>query len=144
MDFSLLGMWKSMGLPARLVVITLAIMSVYSLSVMAERLFSFSRAKDQSRKYAEKLRDLLPGHQMIEAAQLATTIKYGHIPRVLGAGIAEYNRGREALSKKGPHDVGDFDLVEAINRSVERTTLRVTADLRRGLGGLAAVASTAP
>src|SRR2546423_765027 len=72
MDFSLVGMWKSMGLPARLVVITLAIMSVYSLSVMAERLFSFSRAKDQSRKYAEKLRDLLPGHQMIEAAQMAT------------------------------------------------------------------------
>src|ERR671934_221617 len=102
MDFSLVGMWKSMGLPARLVVITLAIMSVYSLSVMAERLFSFSRAKDQSRKYAEKLRDLLPGHQMLEAAQYATTLKYGHIPRVLGAGISEYNKGREALSQQGP------------------------------------------
>src|SRR6267142_530589 len=84
MDFSLVGMWKSMGLPARLVVITLAIMSVYSLSVMAERLFSYSRAKDQSRKYAEKLRDLLPGHQMIDAAQMASTMKYGHIPPVLG------------------------------------------------------------
>ena len=144
MDFSLLGMWKSMGIPAKLVVITLAIESVYSLSVMAERLFSFSRAKEQSRKYAEKLRDLLPGHQMIEAAQFATTLKYGHIPRVLGSGISEYNRGREALNKLGPQDVGDFDLVEAINRSVERATLRVTADLRRGLGGLATVASTAP
>ena len=102
MDFSLVGMWKSMGLPARLVVITLAIMPVYSLSVMAERLFSYSRAKDQSRKYAEKLRDLLPGHQMIDAAQMASTMKYGHIPRVLGAGISEYNRGREALRSAGP------------------------------------------
>ena len=144
MDFSLVGMWKSMGLPARLVVITLAIMSVYSLSVMAERLFSFSRAKDQSRKYAEKLRDLLPGHQMIEAAQMATTMRYGHIPRVLGAGISEYNRGRDALRSAGPHDVGNFDLVEAINRSIDRATLRVTADLRRGLSGLATVASSAP
>ena len=34
MDFSLLGMWKAMGIPAKLVVITLAIESVYSLSVM--------------------------------------------------------------------------------------------------------------
>jgi len=144
MDFSLVGMWHSMGLPARLVVITLAIMSVYSLSIMAERLFSFSRAREQSRRYAEKLRDLLPGHQMQEAAQFATTLKYGHIPRVLGSGIGEYNRGREALTNKGPHDVGDFDLVEAINRAIERATLRVTADLRRGLGGLATVASTAP
>ena len=144
MDFSILGMWHSMGLPARLVVVTLAIMSVYSLSIMAERLFSFSRAREQSRRYAEKLRDLLPGHQMVEAAQFAGTLKYGHIPRVLGSGISEYNKGRDALNKQGPHDVGDFDLVEAINRAIERATLRVTADLRRGLGGLATVASTAP
>jgi biopolymer transport protein ExbB/TolQ len=144
MDFSIVAMFKSMGLPAKLVVITLAIMSVYSLSIMAERLFSFSRAREQSRRYAEKLRDLLPGHQMMEAAQFATTLKYGHIPRVLGSGISEYNKGREALSHKGPHDVGDFDLVEAINRAIDRATLRVTADLRRGLGGLATVASTAP
>src|SRR3982750_4151737 len=144
MDVSLVGMWKSMGLPARLVVITLAIMSVYSLSVMAERLFSFARAKDQSRKYAEKLRDLLPGHQMVEAAEYANTLKYGHIPRVLGSGIAEYNKGREALSHRGPHEIGEFDLVEAINRSVDRATLRVTADLRRGLSGLATVASSSP
>ena len=144
MDFSLIGMWKSMGIPARLVVIILAAMSIYSLSVMAERMFSFSRAKEQSRRYAEKLRDLLPGHQMVEAANYANTLKYGHIPRVLGAGIAEYNRGREALSAQGPHDVGSFDLVEAINRALDRANLRVTADLRRGLSGLATVASSAP
>jgi biopolymer transport protein ExbB/TolQ len=144
MDFSLIGMWKSMGIPARLVVIVLAIMSIYSLSVMAERLFSFARAKEQSRRYAEKLRDLLPGHQMIEAADLASSMKYGHIPRVLGSGISEYNQGRDALRQQGPHDVGNFDLVEAINRSIERATLRVTADLRRGLSGLATVASAAP
>src|SRR6202521_4131152 len=98
MDFSIVTMIKSMGLPPKLVVFTLIIMSLYSLSVMAERLFSFARAKEQSRRYAEKLRDLLPGHQMLEAANLASTMKYGHIPRVLGAGINEYNKGREALS----------------------------------------------
>src|SRR6266851_1239689 len=144
MDFSLIGMWKSMGAPARLVVAVLFIMSLYSLAVMVERLVSFGRAKKQSRLYAEKLRDLLPSHQLVEASNVANLLKYGHIPRVLGSGIAEYNRGREALSHKGPHDVGEFDLVEAINRSIERATLRVTADLRRGLSGLATVASSAP
>ncbi len=142
--FSLLEMWHSMGVPAKMVVFALGAESIYSLSIMAERLFSFARAREQSRKYAEKLRDLLPGHQMVEAAQIASTLKYGHIPRVLGLGISEYNKGRDALNNKGPHDVGDFDLVEAINRAIERATLRVTADLRRGLGGLATVASTAP
>jgi biopolymer transport protein ExbB/TolQ len=75
---------------------------------------------------------------------MASTMKYGHIPRVLGAGISEYNRGREALRSAGPHDVGSFDLVEAINRALDRATLRVMADLRRGLSGLATVASSAP
>ncbi len=144
MDFSVIGMWHSMGLPARLVVITLAIESVYSMMIIVERLIAFNRAREQSRRYAEKLRDLLPGHQMVEAAQIAGTLKHGHIPRVLGLGISEYNKGRDALNNKGPHDVGDFDLVEAINRALERATLRVTADMRRGLGGLATVASTAP
>jgi biopolymer transport protein ExbB/TolQ len=137
-------MWKSMGIPAKLVVLTLAVESIYSISIMAERLFTFYKAREQSRKYAEKLRDLLPGHQLVEAAQVASTLKIGHIPRVLGLGISEYNKGRDALRNEGPHDVGDFDLVEAINRALERGTLRVTSDLRRGLGGLATVASTAP
>ena len=144
MDFSLLGMWHAMGIPAKLVVLTLAVESIYSISIMAERLFTFYKAREQSRMYAEKLRDLLPGHQMVEAAQVASTMKVGHIPRVLGLGISEYNKGRDALNNQGPHDVGDFDLIEAINRAIERGTLRVTADLRRGLGGLATVASTAP
>src|SRR2546428_8793415 len=143
-DFSLLGMGKAKGIPARLVVIVLAIMSIYSLSVMAERLFSFARAKEQSRRYAEKLRDLLPGHQLVEAASVANTLKYGHIPRVLGSGIAEHHRGRAALSHQGPHDGGEFDLVEAINRSIERATLRVTADLRRGVFGPGTVVVPAP
>ena len=122
MDFSILGMWHSMGIPARLVVITLALESIYSLSIIAERIFSFNRAREQSRRYAEKLRDLLPGHQMIEAAQIAGTLKFGHIPRVLGLGISEYNKGRDALNNKGPHDVGDFDLVE--ERSTGRSSAR--------------------
>ena len=35
-------------------------------------------------------------------------------------------------------------MVEAINRALDRATLRVMADLRRGLSGLATVASSSP
>jgi len=43
----------------------------------------------------------------------------GISPRA-GSRISEYNRGREALRRAGPHDVGNFDLVEAINRALDR------------------------
>jgi biopolymer transport protein ExbB/TolQ len=41
-------------------------------------------------------------------------------------------------------DVGDFDVVEAVNRAIDRVKEREIADLRRGLGVLASIASAAP
>ena len=52
-------------------------------------------------------------------------------------------QGREALKTEGPDDVGDFDLVDSVNRALERVKERETTNLRKGLGGLATVASAA-
>ena len=49
-----------------------------------------------------------------------------------------------ALKNQGPEEVGEFDLVDAVNRALERVKERETTNLRRGLGGLATVASAAP
>jgi len=40
--------------------------------------------------------------------------------------------------------VGEFDVIAAVNRAVERSSLRTVNDLRRGLGSLATIGSTAP
>ncbi len=64
----------------------------------------------------------------------------------LGGGLAleEYNSGVAALHQKGPRDVGTFDVIAAVNRAIDRSSLRTVNDLRRGLGALATVGSTAP
>jgi biopolymer transport protein ExbB/TolQ len=62
----------------------------------------------------------------------------------MGAGLGAYRKGREALDNEGPADVGDFDLVDSVNRSLERVKERENSELRKGLGGLATVASIAP
>jgi biopolymer transport protein ExbB/TolQ len=41
-------------------------------------------------------------------------------------------------------EIGDFDVIAAVNRAVDRSSMRTVADLRRGLGALATVGSTAP
>ena len=46
------SMWNQMGWPARLVVITLFIMSAWSIGVMIDRVIAFSGAKKQSRQFA--------------------------------------------------------------------------------------------
>jgi biopolymer transport protein ExbB/TolQ len=144
MSFDLISMWHQMGPFARFITIALAVMSVYSLGVMGERLVTYSKATKASRRYAEQLRDLLPAGKLGEAVELARKLGKGHLCKVLGLAIEEYQRSLAALRSHGPHDVGDFDIIAAVNRTVERSSIRTIADLRRGLGALATVGSTAP
>jgi len=144
MSFDLLHMWGTMGYFAKGIAVILALMMVYALGMVAERMVTFARAGTASRQYAEQLRDLLPAGKFGEAAELAQKLKRGHLCKVLGLAIEEYDRGIHALRNKGPRDVGDFDVVAAVNRAVDRSSMRTVADLRRGLGGLATVGSTAP
>jgi biopolymer transport protein ExbB/TolQ len=142
--FDLINMIKAIEGFGIVVAAILALMSIYSLGVMAERLVTYARAGKASRAFAENLRELLPAGKFAEAVELAKKLHRGHLPKVLGLAIDEYRRGVEALRTKGPHDVGDFDVVAAVNRAIERTSLRTVNDLRRGLGSLATIGSTAP
>jgi biopolymer transport protein ExbB/biopolymer transport protein TolQ len=59
----------------------------------------------------------------------------GHLGRVLGSGLAAFKSasGRE-------HEI----VVDSVSRALERTSTRELASLKRGLGVLATVGSTAP
>jgi biopolymer transport protein ExbB/TolQ len=140
-SFDLLSMWRSMGPFAKLVASALGLMSIYSLGVMAERLVTYARAAAASRRYADELRTLLASRKYGEAVALARTLGSGYLPRVLGLAIAEYERGANAVREGA---VDEADVIPAVNRAVERSSLRAVADLRRGLGALATIGSTAP
>lgn len=140
--FDLAHMWRSMGPFARFIAFVLAAMSVYALAVMAERLVTFARAGRASREFAGRLRELLPAGKLDEAAALARTLRTGHLPKVLGLALEEYQSGVRAA--RGSGGAGTFDVIAAVNRAVDRSSVRALADLRRGLGGLATVGSTAP
>jgi len=143
-SFDLVHMWHTMGPFAKLIAGVLAVMSVYSLGVMAERLVTYWRAQRASRTFAVALRDLLPSAKFKEAIELSKKLKRGHLAKVLGLALEEYSHGVEALNNKGPRDVGAFDIIAAVNRAVDRSSLRTVNDLRRGLGALATIGSTAP
>ncbi len=145
MSFDLVSMWHTMGVFSKFIAAVLGVMSIYSLGVMAERMVTYSRASDASRQYAEKLRGLLPERRYGEAVTLARQLGRGHLAKVLGLAIEEYDRGVRAMQRRGGNDeVGGFDVVAAVNRAIDRSSMRTVADLRRGLGALATVGSTAP
>jgi biopolymer transport protein ExbB/TolQ len=122
-------------------------MSVWSLAVAVERIVTYSRSGNASRRYAAELATLLPAAKFKEAVELAHSKEYakGYLPRVLGLALEEYRNGLESHEKHGgKHEIGEFDIVAAVNRAIDRSTLRTITDMRRGLGSLATIGSTAP
>lgn len=135
MQFTLTDLWHHMGLFARLIVAVLGVMSVASLVVMAERLIVFNRSRSESRNFAEKMANTLSNKDLMTVAGTKVGDKVGHLGRVIGAGL---NALRLSTSK-------DKDLqVESVARALERQAQREVQSLKRGLGLLATVGSTAP
>jgi biopolymer transport protein ExbB/TolQ len=143
-DFSLTGMWEQMGIFAKAVMLFLVVMFVIALAIIIERLRAYGRAKRQSINYIMMLRTYLQERKMQEAVAAAQQHGDSPVAKVVGAGLREYLEGLEALREEGPDDVGDFDLVDAVNRQMERAKERETANLKRGLTWLATVGSTSP
>jgi biopolymer transport protein ExbB/biopolymer transport protein TolQ len=137
-QFSITGIWMSMGWLAKGVVILLALMSIWSLGLAIERLIRFQRAKKESLRVAVGVTPLLKQHKLEEAIAFAKKHKNSHLARVLAAGLTEFQY------EKSQELPPDFDVVESGKRAIERETLMTTAEMRKGLGNLATISTTAP
>jgi biopolymer transport protein ExbB/TolQ len=138
MDMSMMGLWNSMGPIAKGVFLFLAALSIYSLAVSVERMVNFSKAKQQSVKFALEVGVLLKQDKLKEAIDLAKKYKNSHVAKVVSAGLLEFAYEAHGSAQSG-HDV-----VAAAERAIERATMMTTADMKKGLGGLATIATTAP
>jgi biopolymer transport protein ExbB/TolQ len=133
-NFTLAGIWASTGLFARCIIFALAIMSVASLVVMAERIIVFRKTRKDSRNFAAKMGAILAKGDLQQAANTNMGKDIGHLGRVIGSGLTAY---RISPSDK---EVA----VESVARALERQAQREVQSFKRGLGVLATVGSTAP
>jgi biopolymer transport protein ExbB len=144
MDFSIGRLWHEASFPGKAVIVILIIMGIYMLAVGIERLITFMRARNRSLEFVLNLQQKLRDRDIKAALSLAQIKPQSPIAIVIEAALKEYLEGIQALKSEGPEDVGDFDLVDAVNRAIDRVKEREIADLKKGLGGLATIASSAP
>ncbi len=139
-NFSLLGMWATMNWVAQGVVVLLAAMSIWSLTIAIERLYRFQKAKHESLDVALRVTPLLKQHKLDDAITLTADKKYrhSHLARVLLAGLREF---QYETTQTLPDD---FDIVASGQRAIEREALMTTAEMKKGLGNLATISTTAP
>ncbi len=142
MQFDLISMAGHMGWIAWATVTTLLLMSIYSIAVMFERYWTFSQATKQSRKYAPEVARYLKQGKIKEAIDISDgkQFKMSHLAKVLKPGLQEWQYQVESgeLAKDRESSV------EAAKRAIQRATAVNLNDLKRGMGGLATVGSTAP
>jgi biopolymer transport protein ExbB/TolQ len=139
MEFSLIEMWNAMGMSARIVVFVLLGMSIYVVGISIERWRYYGRGRKISHLLVTALRDLLNndgGSSLGKAKEIAAAHHTTPLASVVDAAST-------AFMRKTNH-IDALDLVVGINRAVERAIERQTNVLKKGLGGLATIASTAP
>jgi len=144
MEFNLETLWKTMSLPVKGTAIFMVILSIYTVYVIIERLITYSTASKQSISYVLALREHLAKRRVDDALKAAQLHGKSPVAKVVESGLRALKQGREALTTDGPEDVGHFDIVDSVNRAIDRVKERETSKLRKGLGGLASVASAAP
>lgn len=136
MTFSIVELWGHMGMFARVINIFMAIMSVTTIVVLAERLILFRKSRNQSRQFAEKMAALLQKGDLAAAANANVGKDVGYLGRTIGAGLTAYRVSQVGSSKE--------NAVESVARGLERQAQREVQTLKRGLGILGTIASTSP
>jgi len=135
MDLSIPGMWASMSLFPRLIVVMMAIMSVSSLVVAAERIVVFMKSNSDSKTFAQKMGGILAKGDLQAALNTKLGKDVGHLGRVIGAGLT---------ALRATNGAGKEIAIESVARALERQAQREVQSFKRGLGVLATVGSTAP
>jgi len=137
MGINIVELWGSMGVVAKAVVLILALMSAYSISVMIERWLTFRQARKQSRVFTPAVAECLKEGKIDEAIALGEQNNKSHLAKVLISGLHELQAHTKSKDIPG-------ESIEAAKRALERATAIGLSDLKRGLGGLATIGSTAP
>ncbi len=136
-SWDLRDMWARMGFTARFVVVLLFVMSVWSFAVMIDRWVTYSAARKQSRYFVQAVAKVLQAGNLDEAIKVAERNRKSHIAKVVSTGLQEFQS-----SQKG--GMPESEIIAASQRGLDRAVALVHAELKRGLGTLATVGSTAP
>lgn len=136
-EFGFYRIASELTIPGWIVIFILLIQSVYLIAIGIERWLTYNKAKQQSRQYAPKVAQALKNSNIDEAITISDKHKDSHLAMVVSSGLKEFSAHQGGTEISG-------DEMEASKRALQRAIAVKTAELKRGLAGLATIGSTAP
>ena len=134
----ILDLWLAAGMFSKGIIVVLIFMSIISLTVGAQKWWRFNKSKKETRQFAPEFARFMQEEQLDAAIELAEKQKVSHVARVLGEALAEV---KPLLRDRATITSADINAAE---RAIERQMLILLVELKRGMGLLATVGSTAP
>ena len=134
---SLTELLRHVGIFGGAVIVCLALLSVFSVGMIIEKHRRFSAVSGQSGKFKPEFKKFLHGGDVQNLIEAARQHQDSYVAQVVLAGIIEY----DGVSQSGGDPAASFELVaSALRDSMSETLIQ----LKRGLGLLATIGSTAP
>ena len=136
----LIAMWQQMGFIAKGVAWVLFFMSMWSVGVFFERVFTFTQATKQSKLFAPQVAKHLKDGKLKDAINISQSknYKYSHLGKVVLAGLQEYQ-----FQQDSGVSLAKDDVVDGVRRAIQRAAALTASDLKKGMGALATIGSTA-
>jgi biopolymer transport protein ExbB/TolQ len=127
----------NVGLFGGAVMFCLAVLSLFSVGMIVDKHRRFRSASHQSEMFKPVFKKFMHGGEISELIDAVRQQQNSHVAQVVSAGIHEYEGVRQA----GGDPVASLELVtSALRDSMSETLIQ----LKRGLGFLATIGSTAP
>ena len=137
MEFGMVAMWNNMGYIAKGVVLVLALMSIWTIKVTIDRIMLYRSARKQSIDFLPLATQCLKSNKLAEAVEVAKKYKKSHLSRVVAAGLQE-------MASESKEGVEGGLMLDAVRRSMDRESILVSAELKKGVSSLATIGTTAP
>src|SRR4030095_12842141 len=127
----------NVGLFGAAVMLSLALLSIVSIGVIVDKHKRFRAASRQSQIFKPVFAKFLHGGEVHELIDAVRKHENSHVAQVVSAGILEY----DGVRKTGGDPVASLELVTSALEDAKAETM---IQMKRGLGFLATIGSTAP
>jgi biopolymer transport protein ExbB/TolQ len=137
MEFGLVEIFQKMGWEAKGVALILLAMSVWTIYTTIERVLHYRAARKQSIDFLPLATQCLKSNKLREAVELARKYRKSHLSRVIAAGLQEMQSESEDGIEGGL-------MLDAVRRAMDRESILVSSELKKGIPSLATIGTTAP
>src|SRR5512146_2895949 len=138
---NLMDIYNQMSFFAKAIAIVLFVMSMLSVGVAVERIYTFVQARKQSKLFAPQVAKHLKDGRLKDAIAISSSknYRYSHLAKVVLAGLQE-----DQFQQETGQQMNREDLMDTVRRSIQRATALTASDLKKGVSALATIGSTAP